>query len=146
MNTPKTEFRAVVNGRTVYRIQAHDAQVAERVIASAMRHRGQADYAIVTDEPLSPELAHRTSPAPTPTGSEIERRAKIERDAYLGPAEIRRRCRLGMTIPPHTRAVYRQRDRLRHERRCRRCGQSDVIDGIVFSVDPSRQLCDDCYG
>jgi hypothetical protein len=29
---------------------------------------------------------------------------------------------------------------------CRKCGQSDVFDGAMFTTDPSSGLCDDCYG
>lgn len=37
--------------------------------------------------------------------------------------------------------------RLEHKAtRCRRCGQSDVFDGAMFTTDPSSGLCDDCYG
>jgi len=29
---------------------------------------------------------------------------------------------------------------------CRRCRQSDLYDGAMFTTDPSSGLCDDCYG
>ena len=28
---------------------------------------------------------------------------------------------------------------------CRKCGESDVMDGAMFSTDRSSGLCDDCY-
>lgn len=29
---------------------------------------------------------------------------------------------------------------------CRRCGESDVFDGAMFTTAPSSGLCDDCFG
>lgn len=29
---------------------------------------------------------------------------------------------------------------------CRKCGQSDIIDGAMFTTDAHSGLCDDCYG
>ena len=30
--------------------------------------------------------------------------------------------------------------------RCRRCGDTDMFDGAMFTTDAASGLCDDCYG
>ena len=49
-------------------------------------------------------------------------------------------------IIPTVEQMNRQEALERRARRCRKCGQTDVFDGAMFTVDPESGLCDDCYG
>ena len=49
-------------------------------------------------------------------------------------------------IIPSVTAIERVERMEARARTCRRCGQSDVFDGAMFTTDASSGLCDECYG
>lgn len=47
-------------------------------------------------------------------------------------------------IVPSTRTANKIIEMSRRARRCRRCGQTDLFDGAMFTTNPGSGLCDDC--
>lgn len=48
-------------------------------------------------------------------------------------------------IIPSVEAIERVERMEQRATYCKRCGQSDVFDGAMFTTDASSGLCDDCY-
>jgi len=46
---------------------------------------------------------------------------------------------------PSAAAIERVEEMERRARYCRKCGQSDVFDGAMFTTDAGSGICDDCY-
>ena len=51
-----------------------------------------------------------------------------------------------MPVIPSVAAIECMERMEARARYCRRCGQSDVFDGAMFTTDRGSGLCDDCYG
>lgn len=45
---------------------------------------------------------------------------------------------------PSAKAIERLEKALDEAQRCGRCGQTDTIDGAMFTTDPASGFCDDC--
>ena len=48
-------------------------------------------------------------------------------------------------IIPSVRVIEQYERMAAHARRCRRCGQTDVFDGVMFTLGDG-DICDDCFG
>lgn len=73
-----------------------------------------------------------------------EHRQEQESSAILGIGGIGIYADNEMPIVPSERAIARLERMEKRATYCRRCGQSDVFDGAMFTTLGGTNICDDC--